>query len=250
MPSSRTTALREAPSQAAASQEDLLTKRWGPAASTVVAATLMSLGLRRRSLGGTVVALASGALLYRGLHSRRRSLSTERRASTGEEARRVQFTQVEHTLTVGRPADVLYRLWSEPSTLSLLMAHFAEVTPTAGNGRHWRIHGPFGREVSWDSRLVEDRPPELHRWESTEDSPMKTRGWVRFKPAPSDWGTEVTLHLEFAPPGGAVAEALAKRMRGIPSMQVMKALRRFKSLAETGEIPTLDHNPSARVSAD
>ncbi|MFP2901732.1 SRPBCC family protein [Corallococcus sp. 4LFB] len=251
MASSRTLALREVPPREDASQEDVLPGRWSQAATAVVAGTLMSLGLRRRSLGGTVMALASGALLYQGLHSRKRAPSPGARTARRAEARREPRVEVERTLTVGRPAEELYALWSEPSTLSLLMMHFAEVTPTrGGDGRHWQVHGPMGRELSWDSRVVEDRPPELHRWESTEDSPVKVQGQVRFKPAPADWGTEVTLHLAFAPPGGALGEALAKRLRAIPAMGVMKALRRFKSLAETGEIPTLDHNPSARVSAD
>jgi hypothetical protein len=36
----------------------------------------------------------------------------------------------------------------------------------------------------------------------------------------------------------------------VPKMAVGNALRRFKSLVETGEIPTLDRNPSARGSGD
>ncbi|NOK17113.1 SRPBCC family protein [Corallococcus carmarthensis] len=255
MASSRTMALHEARPQENTSGEDLLSQRWSKTASAVVAGTLMSLGLKRRSLGGTLVALAGGALLYQGLGSRRHAPATvarrARRALKGGEARRGKhLLEVERTITVGRPADVLYRLWREPSTLSRLMANFADVTPTDGDGRHWQVHGPLGREMSWDSHLVEDRPPEFMRWESTGNSPMETGGWVRFKPAPANWGTEVTLHLAFSPPGGVLAEALAKRLHAIPAMQMMKTLRRFKSLAETGEMPTLDHNPSARVSAD
>ncbi|MBZ4333852.1 SRPBCC family protein [Corallococcus sp. AS-1-12] len=244
MASSRTTALREVRSQAAEAREELRAGQWKLTASVVVAGTMMSVGMKRRSLGGTAVALAGGALLYQGLQSQRRALSEVarkvRRALTGEDARPPQLIEVEHTLTVGRPVEELYRLWREPSTLSRLMERFAEVTPTAGDGRHWRIHGPLGREVSWDSRLVEERPPEFHSWESTEDSPMKTRGWARFRPAAENEGTEVTLHLAFSPPGGVLGEALAKRMRGVPAMQVTKVLRSFKSLAETGEIPSED----------
>ncbi|NRD63241.1 SRPBCC family protein [Corallococcus exiguus] len=240
MTSSRTTALREVRSQAT---EELRSGQWKLTAAVVVAGTMMSVGMKRRSLGGTVVALAGGAVLYGGLQSQRRALASvarkARRALTGKEARHGQLIEVEHTLTVGRPVEELYRLWREPSTLSRLMEHFAEVTPTAGDGRHFRIHGPLGREVSWDSRLVEERAPEFHSWESTEDSPVKTRGWVRFRPAPNG-GTEVTLHQAFSPPGGALGEALAKRMRGVPAMQVRKVLRSFKSLAETGVIPTED----------
>ncbi|WP_223634330.1 SRPBCC family protein [Corallococcus sp. EGB] len=204
----------------------------------------MSLGLRRRSFGGTVVALASGALLYRGLHGR-----TARRGAAREGARRGNFVEVERTLTVGRPAEELYRLWREPSTLRRLMAGFADVTPTEGDGRHWEIHEPLGK-LSFDSRVVEDRPAEFMSWESTEGSAVRTRGWIRFRPAPADWGTEVTMHVAFLPPGGALVEALAQRLEAIPALRVMTALRRFKSLAETGELPTLAHNPSARASAD
>ncbi|NNB94176.1 SRPBCC family protein [Corallococcus exiguus] len=240
MTSSRTTALREVRSQAT---EELRSGQWKLTAAVVVAGTMMSVGMKRRSLGGTVVALAGGAVLYGGLQSQRRALASvarkAHRALTGKEARHGQLIEVEHTLTVGRPVEELYRLWREPSTLSRLMEHFAEVTPTAGDGRHFRIHGPLGREVNWDSRLVEERAPEFHSWESTEDSPVKTRGWVRFRPAPNG-GTEVTLYQAFSPPGGALGEALAKRMRGVPAMQVRKVLRSFKSLAETGVIPTED----------
>ncbi|MBN9684167.1 MULTISPECIES: SRPBCC family protein [unclassified Corallococcus] len=244
MASSRTTALRDIRAQTAEAREQLRAEQWKLTGTVVAAGTMMSVGLKRRSLGGTVVALAGGALLYRGLQSQRRALAAvaraARRAVTGEETRHGQLVEVEHTLIVRRPIRELYRLWREPSTLSRLMEHFADVTPTVGEGRHFRIHGPLGREVSWDSRLVEERAPEFHSWESTEDSPMKSSGWVRLRPAPESGGTEVTLHLAFQPPGGALAEALAQRMRGIPATQVAKVLRRFKSLAETGEISTED----------
>jgi hypothetical protein len=39
---------------------------------------------------------------------------------------------------------------------------------------------------------------------------------------------------------------LAKLLGPAPKLLLQKALRRFKSLAETGEIPTLQRNPAAR----
>jgi hypothetical protein len=55
-------------------------------------------------------------------------------------------------------------------------------------------------------------------------------------PEVPDWGTtaSVTLNLESAVPGMAT-QTLAG-----------KAVRRLKALAETGEVPTTEHNPSAR----
>jgi hypothetical protein len=54
-----------------------------------------------------------------------------------------------------------------------------------------------------------------------------------------DWGTVVTLDLELKAPMPGV---LAQTMAG-------KAVRRLKSLAETGEVPTTEANPSARSDA-
>lgn len=69
---------------------------------------------------------------------------------------------------------------------------------------------------------------------------------VRFRPAPNDLGTEVTLSLRLDPPSGP-AHALAPIAGGAAgTLLATKALHRFKSLAETGEIPTLTRQPAAR----
>jgi hypothetical protein len=41
-----------------------------------------------------------------------------------------------------------------------------------------------------------------------------------------------------------------ERLDLVPNAAAGKALRRFKSLVETGEMPTLEGNPSARGSGD
>ena len=78
---------------------------------------------------------------------------------------------------------------------------------------------------------------------------MPNEGSIRFRPAPGDWGTKVRLRFRFASPSGVLGEAASKLLNVVPSMLAGKALRRFKSLAETGEIPTTEHNPSARRGA-
>jgi hypothetical protein len=90
---------------------------------------------------------------------------------------------VQRSLTIGRPAEELQRLWDRPETRTDVLE---------------------GAEAS-----------------------------ASFSPAPGDWGTVATLTVR----GG---NGMASRLK------LGRALRRFKSLAETGEIPTLEHNPSAR----
>jgi uncharacterized membrane protein len=59
----------------------------------------------------------------------------------------------------------------------------------------------------------------------------------------------VKLRFRFDPPGGVLGDAAIKRFGVVPGTLTSKALRRFKSLAETGEIPTTERNPSARADA-
>jgi uncharacterized membrane protein len=202
----------------------------------------VTLGLRRRSVGGAPLALASGALLYQGLRGR---VSV---AGPREAGARAEPLEGERVITVGRPAEELFRLWREPQNLSRILGNVADVFAD-GDHVHWMLRGPVGRSLGGDLRIVEERPGELLRWESTEEAVVPFQGSVRFRPAPGEWGTEVLLRLDVQPPGGALAQAAVKRLEVLPRKVLDRALRRFKSLAETGEIPTLEKNPSARAGA-
>lgn len=159
-------------------------------------------------------------------------------------------TAVSRSITVGRPADELYETWRDPEEFSRIMGHFAEVTSLDGERFQWTVHGPGNRELSWETRLVEEEPGQFLRWETTEDVLMSNEGSVRFRPAPGDRGTEVTLSVEFEPPGGKLGTAVLERLEIAPETLAAVALRRFKGLAETGEIATLEGNPSARGKGD
>ena len=56
--------------------------------------------------------------------------------------------------------------------------------------------------------------------------------------------------MKMEPPLGSVGSALVKAVESVPRGIAGKALRRFKSLVETGEMPSLEHNPSGRGSSD
>ena len=154
---------------------------------------------------------------------------------------------VERSITVEKPADELYRYWRDPRELSKILGKFGEVTAVDGNRMHWRMNVPLRRNMEWDTQIVEDRPGQVLRWESLEGAPLPNEGTLRFSPAPGDWGTEAMLCLRFDPPGGTLGNQAVKRLNIVPRLLTERVLRRFKSLAETGEMPTLERNPSARV---
>jgi uncharacterized membrane protein len=54
--------------------------------------------------------------------------------------------------------------------------------------------------------------------------------------------------MQFNPPGGIATKALSKLFGEDPSKQLTEDLRRFKQLMETGEIATIEGQPSGRAS--
>ncbi|SEV85324.1 SRPBCC family protein [Natrinema salifodinae] len=223
-------------------------------ASASVGGMLLVAGIKRRSLGGVAMALGGGWLVARGISGSGRSLRAfgsggETDHGAGEDGAGGDLT-VERSITVGAPADDLAQYWRDPERLTRIMGSFAVITGAGEDRHHWEVETPRGPNLSWETEIVDDEPGEVLRWESVDGATIANEGTVRFRPAPGDRGTEVTLRLRFEPPGGAVGTAVAQRLGIVPKTLAGNALRRFKSLVETGEIPTLERNPSGRGSGD
>ena len=221
------------------------------AASAALGGTLLLLGLGRRSLGGAAVAALGGGLVYRAATGHchlYEALGVDTAADRGAAAGASEDApEAVAAITIGKPAEELDRLWRDPQTLTRITSGLAEVTP-AGDGRmHWKVRGPLGRDLEWDTQVVEDRPGGGQRWQSVDGASLPSEGEVRFRPAPVDRGTEVTLRIRFNPPGGALGLAAAKLLGFVPRLFVERALHYFRALAETGEIPTTDRQPAARA---
>lgn len=157
------------------------------------------------------------------------------------------------SVTIGKSAEEIQRAWRDPHQLAAVMKHFARVEPRAEDRLHWAVPLPAGKELSWTTSITEDRPGEVIAWRGDPGAPFAHEGWLRFRAAPANLGTEVTLRMWFAAERSLVDLAMRTLagtfLQNVPKALEESILRRFKSLCETGEIPTLERNPSARVSA-
>ena len=138
------------------------------------------------------------------------------------------------TVTVNRAPEELYGFWRNLENLPRVMPHLERVEARGGTTSHWVARAPFGANVEWDAEIVEDRPNEVLSWRSVEGSQIDNAGSVRFTPAGQN-GTEVTVEMTYATPGGPIGTAVAKMTGEEPRQQVSDALRRFKQVMETGE---------------
>lgn len=185
--------------------------------------------------GRAVASTGCGGPLHRGIGNSKRT-----NGITGAKP------EVERSITIGKTADELRQLWLAPRTLQQVMAGFATLHATGDGRMRWEVRTPLGRAYEWESEII-DRPGSRIGWRSLPDAAIPNEGSVRFDPAPNDRGTVATLHVRFDPPGGTVGGELLDLLGNTPlNLVADRALRRFKSLAETGEIPTTDRQPAAR----
>ena len=144
------------------------------------------------------------------------------------------------TVTVNRPVEEVYAFWKDPRNYALFMDELESVNPTTGGLSHWKIKAPAGMSVEWDAEVVSDMPNEMIRWRSTDESSVDNTGTVRFRKAPGDRGTIVSLEVEYKPKAGPLGAGLGKVLSAIPKTQLANDLRRFKQLIEIGEVVESD----------
>jgi uncharacterized membrane protein len=151
-----------------------------------------------------------------------------------------QPIQVEKTVTINKPAAELYRFWHNFSNLPSFTKHLQDVKVYDERRSHWTTRGPLNGTIEWDAEITEDRPNELIAWRSVENSDVNNSGYIQFRPAPADRGTEVRVSMVYESPTGAIGAALAKLFGKEPKQQLGDDLKRFKMLMEAGEIATTE----------
>ena len=205
-------------------------------------------GLGSRKKGTTALALTALAGMTAVGAMRGGQLDRGKADSKGQGGAVVGEPEVERSITIGKTADELYQRWRDPRTLPQIMAGFAAVRASGDSRMHWQVEGPLGRSFEWDAETVDDRPGEGVGWRSLPDAAIPNTGSVRFHPASGGRGTVATLRFRFDPPGGALGDAAVKLLGATPlKLAADGVLRRFKSLVETGEIPTTERQPAARA---
>jgi uncharacterized membrane protein len=212
--------------------------------SAMGAAALGLIAGRQRSLISIPLAAASLMLLYQAVtgHSplndaldRNSAVLSERHAVSVPHQ---QGIHVVESITILRPRADLYAYWRSFENFASLFSNLKSVQVMPGNRSHWTANGPAGTSLEWDAEIINEVPNEVIAWRSLEGAVVPNAGSVRFRDAPADRGTEVTVTLEYSPPGGQLARAAAALFGKEPHVQVAGDLRRFKALMEIGEIPT------------
>jgi uncharacterized membrane protein len=212
-----------------------LKERWG---SLFSGGVLVAAGLRKRSLGGAVMAAAGGELIRRGVTGHCHIYSALH-ISSAEDAPLHAVSSV----LVTRPAGELYAYWRDFNHHPRFMVHLESVTTTLEGRTQWTLSGPLHSHIEWESEVVDEQPNKRIAWRTTEGSELPHSGVVTFEPAPAGRGTIVRVEIAYEPRAAAAA-VLGKVLGFSPQALLDQDLRRFRQLMETGELSTLEGQTS------
>ena len=143
-------------------------------------------------------------------------------------------------VTVNKPVEEVYNFWKDARNYAQFMDQMESVNPMTSGRSHWKIKAPPGLSVEWDAQVTQDIPNELIRWTSVDSDNIDSTGTVRFRTAPGNRGTIVSLDVEYKPKGGPLGAKIGKLFAAIPKTQMTNDLRRFKQLMEIGEVVKSD----------
>jgi uncharacterized membrane protein len=204
-------------------------QNWSPATRLIsgVGGSLLTLyGLRRKGLTKPLLSTAGLILTTRGLTN----LDTRTMLGMGTAENGIK---VRKAINIDAPIDEVYQFWRNFENFRLFMDHVKEIT-VQGNVSNWKVAGPVGTSVEFQSHITQDIPNEMIMWETLPDSQVQHTGFVRFDPN-RNGGTRVTVQMDYTPPAGVVGHAVAQLFGVDPRQAMHEDLMRLKSLLEEGK---------------
>ena len=206
-------------------------ERWG---SVAIGAALMAYGLKRKTKSRLAPAAAGAALLYRGTTGR---CPVYERMGIDRNDTRVALSgprgfHVHESIRIEQPAEDLYRFWRNLENLPKFMTHLEQVIDLGNQHSHWVAKGPAGIPVEWDAEIINDVPNKVIGWRSLPSSDFVTAGSVHFDGSGDGRSTLITVHLQYAPPGGKLGKLVAQLFGDDPSQAIAEDLRRLKRLLD------------------
>jgi uncharacterized membrane protein len=202
-------------------------------------ALLLLVGASRRSAVGALLAASSAPLLYRGITGHWPALLN---GDTQPDHTRTALggargVHVRESIRLEVPLREVYAFWRHLENLPRFMTHLDRVTEGSDGASHWVAVGPAGLAVEWDAEIINQVDNKLIAWRSLPGSDVLTAGSVNFDAARTGRSTQVTVHLQYAPPAGKAGALIASLFGHDPAQTIREDLRHFKQMLEAGEIP-------------
>jgi uncharacterized membrane protein len=147
------------------------------------------------------------------------------------------------SVVIRRPVDQVFNFYRDFENLPTFLGDVMKIEQIDAATSRWTIQGPFGIQVHWKVRVIEERPNELIRYDLVGSPRLKTEWEIYFAPGPAKGETEVREVMKA--PLGRLGRALAL-IGKFPAEEVSANLRRFKELMETGKVTDTSYSVAGK----
>lgn len=150
------------------------------------------------------------------------------------------------SITINSPRSEVFAYWRDLENLPSFMTDLTSVEILTTTRSKWVVTLKSGQSVEWEAEITAERHGEMMLWSSIEGSQVETSGAIYFSDASAGRGTVVELEMSYRVPGGKLGELMTKLSGEDPKSLARTNLRRLKAILETGEIATIQGQPSGR----
>lgn len=141
--------------------------------------------------------------------------------------------RVSQTVIVKSDVSTAYNVWSNFETFPYFMKYVEKVEKIGPQKSYWEVKGPLGTTVQWTAETTRLDVNTRIGWNTKDNAgTMTTSGEVVFTALP-DNQTQITVTMNYTPPGGKLGEVVAQLFAD-PDKRLEEDLRNFKAYVENG----------------
>ncbi len=116
------------------------------------------------------------------------------------------------------------------------MPNIKKIELLSGDTSEWHVSGPLGIPVSWQAITTTKEAPKHLAWHSTKGM-IDTKGFIKIEP--NGAGSKITVHMEYAPPLGAIGETFASLFKD-PQIMLEQGVEKLGELLQDGSVVVKD----------
>jgi uncharacterized membrane protein len=137
---------------------------------------------------------------------------------------------VSKSVEISASPEQVFDVWSKVDNFPRFMSMVKEVQSLDGDRSHWKVKGPAGVPVEWNSVITERERGRVLAWQSEEGSMVEHGGRVELEPCTT--GTRATVSMTYRPPGGRLGHVAASLFGRNPKQDLDRDLQRMKTFVE------------------
>ena len=140
---------------------------------------------------------------------------------------------IRESVSVDASPEQVYSWWRQLVHLPEVMPHLERVDVIDDKMSRWTAKAFDQVPLTWQAEVINEVPFETIGWRTLPGEAIQHAGSVVFKALPGSGGTEVRVHLQYAPPGGRAAAWFASLLGQDPAKLTRDGLQALARRFET-----------------